>query len=85
MGAVHQWNDADKGKPNYSDVNLSWQYFSHQNSHMICSDLLVRGSLSHDTACTGHSSWTSLHAAGCYLMTLSGIQAKTSKDVVISD
>jgi len=85
MGAVQQWNDADKGKPNFSDVNLSWQYFSHQKSHMICSDILARGSLSHDTAPTGHSSWTPLHVAGCYLMTLSGTWGTASKDVVIGD
>jgi hypothetical protein len=85
MGAVHQWNNVDKGKPNYSDINLSWQYVSHQNSHMILSDILARGSLSHDTASTGHSGWTLLHAAGYYLMTLTGTQATTSKDVVISD
>jgi hypothetical protein len=30
----HRWNEIDRGKPKYSEKNLSQFHFIHRNSHM---------------------------------------------------
>jgi hypothetical protein len=30
----HRWNEVDRGKPKYSEQNLSQRHFVHHKSHM---------------------------------------------------
>jgi hypothetical protein len=34
MGIEHGWNDTDKGRPQYLELNLPWCHFVHLQSYM---------------------------------------------------